>query len=356
MSGQGRDPGLTVVGYAMWTAAGHDGPASVASMRAGVSGAGRAHLWDRATGEPLNAFRVHAHQWWEGAGFLPTLLAPVIEDCRAAIRDLPEAGRIDPDAVPVLINVAPQDRPARATDLDRIVLDGVAKPPNAPLPRGSSVIAGGRAGLPHLLARAHEIGAPVCILAGVESFLRQAIVDHYDARGRLLSGTNSSGFIAGEAAAAVIVARGRRPGLVLTGMGAGQEPGRDGGSKEAPVTGEGLTDAMRAALQAARTEFHDITVLMGDLNGEHFKFKEHVFASLRLDRLPPEGGSRRPREHLEHWNVIETIGEVGAALMPAAMGWAFEAGRSGYLPGRVMFSAGEDDGRRVAVTGEWSDG
>ena len=42
--------------------------------------------------------------------------------------------------------------------------------------------------------------------------------------------------------------------------------------------------------------------------------------------------------------------------MPAAIGWAFEAGRSGYLPGKVIFSAGEDDGRRVAVVGEWSDG
>ena len=43
--------------------------------------------------------------------------------------------------------------------------------------------------------------------------------------------------------------------------------------------------------------------------------------------------------------MVETIGEIGAAHMPAAIGWAFEAGRSGYLPGRVIFSAGED--------GEW---
>ena len=96
-------------------------------------------------------------------------------------------------------------------------------------------------------------------------------------------------------------------------------------------------------------QFYDIPVVMADLNGEHFKFKELALASMRVDRLPPEGGSRRPRGHVEHWNVVETIGEVGAALLPAALGWAFEAGRSGFLPGRVMLAAGEDDGMRVAL-------
>lgn len=351
MTAAGEAPGLTVVGYAMWTAAGHDGPSSVAAMRAGVSGAARADLWDFTSGGLLNACRVQAHQWWEGASFLPALIAPVIEDCRAALRSLP--GAPAPETVPVLLSLAPPDRPARAPDLDRVVMDGLAERLGGALPKGSGAVCAGRCGLPPLLGRVRDLGAPFAILVGAESFLRQVIVDHYNRAGRLLSGATSSGFVPGEAAAALVVARGRQPGLVLTGMGAGQEPGSSGA---APVTGAGLTQAMRAALDAADTDFFDITVLMGDLNGEHARFKEHAIAAMRLDRVPPEGHSRRPRETLEHWNVAESVGEAGAALMPAAMGWAFQAGRWGCLPGRVIFTGSEDDRRRVAVTGEWQDG
>jgi 3-oxoacyl-[acyl-carrier-protein] synthase-1 len=347
-------PGLSVIGYGMWTAAGHDGPSTVAAMRAGVSGAETANLWDYTAGAALNAFRVHAHQWWEGPTFLPDLAHPVIEECRA---QLPEELGSDPAEIPVLLAVAPKDRPDRPPELKSLLMEGLAARDGRPLPAGSGAVAGGRVALFHLLARAAELAAqsPAVIVVGVESFLRQAIVEHYIARNRLLCAANSSGFIAGEAAAGLLIARtGRAPGpeLRLLGMGAGHEPSRDGGSKETPVTAEGLTEAMREAVKLSGLPFHDIPVVMADLNGEHFKFKELALAAMRVDQLPPEGGSRRPRGHVEHWNVAETIGEAGAALLPAALGWAFEAGRSGFLPGPVLLAAGEDDGTRIALVGE----
>lgn len=337
----------------MWTAAGHDGPTTTAAMRAGVSGAERANLWDYSIGDNLNAFRVAAHQWWEGGSFIPHLIAPVIGECWGV---LPDLGIDDPSEVPILINTAPEDRPAREVALDQMILDTVPDLLEQPWPEGSSVISAGRVGLPYLMEKAQTLRGPAAILLGAESFLRQVIVDHYAEKGRLLTGQNSSGFIAGEAAAALIVSRGQHRGFLIRGIGRGIEPSADGGGKDNPVSGKGLTDAMRIALEESGTQFYDITVSMGDLNGEHFKFKEHAVATMRMDRLPPENRSRRPRGHLEHWNVIETIGETGAAHMFAACGWAFEAGRSGYLPGRVMVSAGEDDGRRVAMLAEWSDG
>lgn len=362
MSSSGVNPDLAVVGYAMWTAAGHDGPSSVAAMRAGVSGAAKANLWDYTSGDNLSAFRVHAHQWWEGPSFLPRLIAPVIKEARHTFDTLTGSSDLSADDVPVLINIAPPDRPDRATDLEKTVLDGLEVELAQPLPKGSAVLAGGRVGLPHLLAKANRQHQthPFHILVGAESFLRQAIVAHYIKKGRLLCGANSSGFIAGEAASALIVCKigtYKGPQLALTGMGAGIEASGDGGNKETPADAKGLTTAMRSALKIAKEEFYDIPLVMGDLNGEHFKFKELAYAVMRLDRVPPEEKSRRPREHVEHWNVVETIGEVGAALMPAAVGWAFEAGRSGYLPGeRVIFAAGEDAGQRVAIVGEWQNG
>ena len=349
---------MSVVGYGMWTAVGPSGPSSVAAMRAGVPGSARANLWDYTVGENLNAFRVQAHQWWEGPTFLPDLALPVIEECLAQVSSIePASLRRPASEIPILLAVAPHHRPDRSPELERILMDGLAEKLGRPLPPGSGVGAGGRTALPGLLARAAERSteAPLHIIIGVESFLRQRIVEHYIERGRLLCGINSSGFIVGEAAAGLLVAPTgavRGPQLRVLGMGAGRAASHGGGSKDAPVRGEGLTLAMREALATAGVQFYDVPVLMADLNGEHFKFKEVMLATMRVDRLPPEGGSRRPRGHVEHWNVVETIGEVGAALPPAAMGWAFEAGRLGILPGPVMFAAGEDDGVRVALVAE----
>lgn len=344
---------MTVREYGMWTAAGRDGPSTTAAMRAGASGSELGLIWEPQSGENLNVFRVKAHQWWEGETFLPHLIAPVVHECWQQCARL---GSADPNGVPILVNVAPRHRPGTSADLGRMVLDRLPELIGRPWPEGSAVFALGRVGMPHLLVEAMRLGAPLAILVGAESLVRRDIIEHYLGKGRVLSPSNSSGFIAGEAAAALLVSPGRHAGLAIIGMGHGREPSGEGGTKDAPVTATGLTDAMRMSLSGARTEFHDINLSMGDLNGEHFKFKEHSFATMRLDRVPPEGRSRRPRGHVEHWNVVETIGEVGAAHMPAAIGWAFEGGRSGYLPGRVMFSAGEDDGQRVALVGEWSNG
>lgn len=346
-----RAPGISVVGYGMWTAAGHDGPSTVAAMRAGVTGAERANLWDHTAGDNLMAFRVRAHQWWEGPTFLPDLALPVIEECRAQV---PQGLGVAARDLPILLALAPPGRPGRPDGLEDMVLDGLAEKLGERLPEGSVAIGEGRVSLPYLIQRASRLGRPALIV-GVESFLRQLIVEHYIEKARLLCGANSSGFIVGEAAAGLVVAptgRSGGPELKITGMGKGHEPGRDGGSKDAPVSADGMTGAMRDALEMSGRHFYDIPVVMADLNGEHFKFKELALSAMRVDQLPPEGGSRRPRDHVEHWNVVETIGEVGAALLPAAMGWAFEAGRSGFLPGPVMFAAGEDDGTRVALVGE----
>ena len=236
------------------------------------------------------------------------------------------------------------------------MLAGLSRKLGRPLPPGSGVIGGGRSGLPHLLATAARQSSqyPLQILVGVESLLRQVIVEHYIGKNRLLCGTNTSGFTVGEAGAAILVARTgavQGPELAITGMGTGVEPSRDGGSREQAVTGEGLTQAIRAALAVTGIPFYDFPALIGDLNGEHFKFKEQMMAQMRLDRAPPEGHSRRPRGYAEHWNLIEYAGEIGSALMPAQLAWAFEMGRAGLLPqDRALCFAGEDDGRRVALT------
>jgi 3-oxoacyl-[acyl-carrier-protein] synthase I len=356
---QGVAPGLSVVGYGMWTALGPDGPSSIAGLRGQIIGSETGNLWDPTAGANLSSFRVAAHQWWEGPSFVPELAAPPIEECLAQVANL-GSGSLRPSAseIPILVAVAPKDRPGRPGNLETLVMEGLARKLGRPLPPGSGVTGGGRTGLPHLLSTAARQmdRFPFQILVGAESLLSQVIVEHYISRSRLLCGANTSGFTVGEAGAALLVARTglvEAPELAITGMGTGVERGRDGGSREAATTGDGLTQAIRSALAVTGIPFYDFPALIGDLNGEHFKFKEQMMAQMRLDRAPPEGRSRRPRGYVEHWNLIEYAGEIGAALMPAQLAWAFEMGRAGLLPqGRALCFAGEDDGRRVALTAE----
>ena len=358
MTEKGINPGLSVIGYGIWSALGPDGPSTIAGIRGQIIGSETGNLWDPTAGANLNCFRVAAHQWWEGPSFLPDLATPPIEECLAQVAHLPPALRRPASEIPILVTVAPKDRPGRPADLETRFVEGLSRKLGRTLPPGSGVIGGGRTGLPHLLATAYRQADryPLQILVGVESLLRQVIAEHYVAKNRLLCGANTSGFTLGEAASAVLVARtgtSRAPELAITGMGTGVEPSRDGGSREQAVTGQGLTQAIRAALAVTDIPFYDFPALIGDLNGEHFKFKEQMMAQMRLDRTPPEGRSRRPRGYAEHWNLIEYAGEIGAALMPAQLAWAFEMGRAGLLPqNRALCFAGEDDGRRVALTAE----
>ena len=350
--------GLSVIGYGMWTAAGHNGPSTSCAIQSGLIASEQAHLWDSLKGEQVSAFKVRAHQWWEGAGFLPELLLPPIEECLGQIGALPTKLRVSAAEVPILICVAPPYRPGRpdGDNVEQQILNGLARKLGRPLPPGSGLLPLGRVGLPHMLGAAsrQKDQYPLQILVGVESFLQQEIVEYYNQKGRILTSTNSSGFIPGEGAAALLVARDSHvtgPALKITGMGAGQAASRDGGNKDNPVRGDGLTKAMRGALATCPCAFYDIAVQMGDMNGEHFKFKEQTLAVMRVNKAPPGDQSKRPRDHIEHWNMAETLGEIGAALLPAAMAHAFEAGCSGFLPlPDVIFHAGEDDGARVALT------
>ena len=113
---------LSVLGYGMWTAAGHDGPSSVAAVHAGVAAAVESRLWDRTAGAELNVFQVSGHQWWQGETFLPEMAAEAVRQCHPQLTAL---GVEDVTTVPILIAVAPKDRPARTDSLEQALMSGL---------------------------------------------------------------------------------------------------------------------------------------------------------------------------------------------------------------------------------------
>ena len=363
MSSGGR---LAVFAHGMVTAVASNGAATSAAMRAGVSGVAVANLWDKTAGQRLNAARPKMQQWWEGPGMLAPLAQAAIEECLGAAAELapgePGGGaQLEPDRVPILLILPPPDRPLRPAGLEGIVTEDLRQRLGRALPPGSSVISSGRTGIAQALLAAHELlsggRCKACVIVGVESFLRQAIVNHYIDVGRLLCGTQSNGFIPGEAACAVLVGLGEAfeaPKLMISSIGRGVEPGGAGGSAASPVTGNGLTAAIREALTLAGIEYYHLQFLISDVNGERFKFKEATIAAGRLDRPAPAGVPPRPLGHMQIWQPAEFLGEIGAAIFPCLLGWAFEAGREAYAPSeRVLLYAGEDNGDRVAIVGHF---
>lgn len=327
----------------MVTSVGFNAPASLAAIRAGVSGAQEVNLWDYEAGEYLSGNKVALPQWWDGIEKLADLVAPAIRECLVA------AEPVYPDQIPIILGVATLDRPHRNSALDGQILDEVSHrletalhPNSIVLPRGQVSAVVGLKLCQHILS---EQRVPYCIVAGVDSFLNWDLKDTYLGQRRLLTANNSNGFIPGEAGAAVLVepvsdiVKGR---LNILGIGMAQESATI--DSEHPMRGDGMAEAIGKALDNAGLTIFDASYRITDLNGEHYKFKEATLAATRF-----EHGQIR-KELFDLWHPIEYIGEVGAAIGPSVFAIALHAGRKGYAPGPIaLCHFSNDDGERAAA-------
>jgi 3-oxoacyl-[acyl-carrier-protein] synthase-1 len=315
---------VSVLGAGMVTAVGFNYPSSSAAIRAGIKGLRAANLWDAENGEYLTAAKVDLPQWWEGTGKLADVVAPAIWEC------LKQAEPERPEAIPILLAVAPPDRPARLRESDVEILDEVEWRLGLPRhPESGLVSLGNVSGLVALVqARKLLAGGKVrfCIVAGVDSFLQQEVVESYMEKSRIMTESNSNGFFPGEAGGAVLVGlsgMGTEGELKILGIGFGVEPATIG--SEEPFQGKGLTKACRDALAEAHVPMHLVAYRNTDLNGEHYKFKEASYAQTRL--------LKQRVEKQELWHLSECVGEIGAAYVPCVLAMSLHAGRKQFAPG-----------------------
>lgn len=339
---------ISVLAAGMVTAVGFNYTSSCAAVRAGIKGIRQLNLWDAENGDYLSGAKVDLPQWWEGTGKLAELVAPAIWECLEVAK--PEK----PASIPILLGVAPSHRPDRPARLGEEVLDEVEWRLGLPHHAESVIIEAGNVsgviGLNHareVLARGL---ARYCVVAGVDSFLHQEVVEAYMGQRRIMTKTNSNGFFPGEAGAAVLIGAtgaGTNGELVVRGIGFGQETATIG--SEEPLRGTGMVDACRSALTEAGVAMHDIACRNTDLNGEHYKFKEASFAQGRLLRQRSAGR--------EVWHAAECIGEVGAAHGPCALAVTYYAGQKDFTPGsRTLCHFSGDGPDRAATVVEFVNG
>jgi len=323
----------------MVTGVGLTSAASCAAMRAAISGFDETKFI--ADGEWVIGCEVRLEEPWRGRAKLVRLAAPAIREC------LQPLGRIKPEAVPLLLCVAEKERPGRLDGLDDQLLPEIQSMLGVRFHSGSRVIAGGRVGGITAIDLARKMivdeRLPVCLVAGVDSFLVGSTLGPYAARHRLLTKTNSDGFIPGEAGTAVLLGPADPAAaaeLRCLAIGFGRE--RATIDSEEPLRADGLVEAFRGLRRDGGLSLDDADYRYTDCNGEQYGFKN--------DRLAIARTVRKLKDRFDHLHPADSIGEVGAAVVPCILGLAWDAARKGYAPGPgILCHCSNDHGERAAM-------
>jgi 3-oxoacyl-[acyl-carrier-protein] synthase-1 len=322
------------------TSVGSNFDTSCAAVRAGIRNVTTANIFDRRSGAFIDAGQVALRQWWESSAVIPDLLAPALQEC------FESPGALPPSEIPIFLGLPGGDRKGRPEGLDAAILTAAAERLNFRLHPSSRVVFGSQVSGCFALREVRQLldtrAIHSCIVAGVDSLVRTSTVQAYLDDSRILTPEHSNGFSPGEASAAVLLDATRgESGLEIIGLGFARESATV--DSEEPFRADGLTEAVRVALEEAAVSMADVSYRITDVNGERYKFKEATFTFGRLLK-------KRVTNSIDLWHPIEYVGEVGAAIGPLALAIALHAGQHGYAPGDVvLLHFGNDGGDRGAI-------
>jgi 3-oxoacyl-[acyl-carrier-protein] synthase-1 len=335
---------LALIGSGMITSVGSLAPTSCAAIRCGLNRFGETRF--KFGGEWIVGAAVRVHGEPRGAERLLAMAAHVLDEC---LEQLPAGAPKDTVCVVCLPEHA---RPGRPQQLERLFdTELVGRLRRAERLRQGPHLRSGRLESVQALKWFEEIlhqrHVDFGIMVSVDSLLSGATLRALHESGRLLASVNSKGFIPGEAAAGVVVARPSNTvgELQILGIGWGQEPAFFGSGL--PLRGEGLAAAIRDALKHAGLAqegcgFAHLDYRIGDASGEDYGLREAALALVRVMRV-------RKRE-FPLWLSAECLGEVGVAAPCIALGVALAAARRSYAPGPgVLAHFSADDGGRAAA-------
>jgi 3-oxoacyl-[acyl-carrier-protein] synthase-1 len=332
------DENIALSAAGLVTSVGQTMPSACAAIRAKLANPGETR-YIGAHGSWLVGHMVALDRPFGALTKLVKMAAMAIEEALDAV-PRSEWGR-----VPLLMCVAESDRPGRLDGLDTRLVAELQRELGTPFGAGSALVAHGRVGIAHALARARRLlydhRLPYVLIAATDSYLCWPTLRHYEAADRLLGRRNSNGFLPGEGAGALLVSRPKAGDLMCTGIGFGIEPAPIGSDE--PLRADGLTTAINSALRDARRVMQDMDFRIADLSGEHYYFKEATLALSRTLHVR--------KERFAIWHPAECTGEVGAVAGVTMLALANWAGRKGYSEGRTaLLHMGTDAGERAALT------
>jgi 3-oxoacyl-[acyl-carrier-protein] synthase I len=331
---------LALIAAGMVTGVGLTAPSSCAAIRCGINNFDETRFMGRG-GEWIIGSEVPLEAPWRGRAKLVKMAARAIAEALGATPGLA------PSSVPILLCVAEPDRPGRLDGISSSLFNELQQELGFAFHADSSLVAMGRVGGAVALLEAYRLilqqGHKAVVLAGLDSFLVGPMLAAYEDRGRLLAPNNTNGFVPGEAAAAVVIARKSidpAAPLFVRGLGFARESVTI--EADGPLRGDGMTEAVRAALENAHLRIEQIDYRISDVSGEQYRFKELALALIRL--------LRDRKVDMSIWHPADCVGETGAAALPLMLGVLFYGARKDYLPGPVFLAhLSNDDDKRAAL-------
>lgn len=332
---------LAITRVGMCTANGLNAAASCAAIRAGLPGfTETAFIFD---GEWIQGAPVPLARPWRGREKLLRIAEIALRDC---LEGVPTAAL---ERTALIVVLAEDHRAGRVAGLDNSFARDLAERSGLRFGPDVFAIRGGRVGGVKAIDEAGKLlegrgGVQQCVVLGIDSFLHAPTLRALHEQRRLLTATNSDGFIPGEAAAAILLERAgtaTSPDPLIHGWGFGQEPASI--TSDEPLKAAGMTQAIKEALTRSRLGYESLDYRICDANGEQYAFKEAALALTRTLRI------RKPEFGI--WHPADCIGEVGAASVPCCLAVAWMAALKGYAPGPGLLAHfGNDDGSRAALT------
>jgi 3-oxoacyl-[acyl-carrier-protein] synthase-1 len=182
------------------------------------------------------------------------------------------------------------------------------------------------------------------LLGGVDSYLDLFLLSTLDGEDRVLANGVMDGFAPGEGAAFLLLCSDQareslqqKPVVKIHPPGYAREQGHR--YSEEPYTGDGLAEAVTAALEALNNG--PVPTILSSMNGENFGAKEWGVAYTR------NSSAFDPQLRFEH--PAECYGDTGAAAMPILAGLATVGLTKGYYNGPVMVCCSSEGPHRGAV-------
>jgi 3-oxoacyl-[acyl-carrier-protein] synthase-1 len=328
------NPSLEIASIGMVTAVGLDAPSACAAMRARLDGFQETGFLLNGGKDKLVGAPVPLPRKWIGEQKMARLAAAAISE---AFASAPEARG---NTVLILCIAEEQRVGSPVRDAGRL-LRSMSEIIAIETKNRTRVIAHGRpsglVALDHARKLVASGEAENVMIVGVDSYLTSRTISSFLGKNRLLCPDNANGFIPGEAAAAILCRRASRRSFGLYGLGLSREKATIYNPEDLPLRGDGMTAAYDSALGETGIEMNNIGYRIADLIGEQYWFKQSTLASLRL--------LRGRHDFQDIWSPTESLGNVGAAVVPLMIGMGFQAARKGYAAGNpVLVEASNDDG------------
>jgi len=265
-------------------------------------------------------------------------LAKLIELCENVVLEIKQTNNIDFSIVPLYICMQELDRPSSFSmeDLQAELFAYILKTLNIKkLHPHSRAYVKGKAGFATALKQAqvdiYDNKHEQILVVSVDSLINNASLAYYggDMYGegcRLLTETNSNGFIPGEAATAILLSKptGEDNEIIISGVGTAKETATIYNEEEL-LKGKGLSEAIMEASNQAKLPIHETSFRVGSMSGEEYFFDEATLAQIKTLK------QKIPDHPL--WHPSDSIGEVGAAIGGAMVIQTYYAMLNGYAPG-----------------------